>query len=315
VLPEEMKELRVLTRAMIDELDRRGFGEVRTPALEYGRSMPGSQLGPAAAYRLLDEHGDDLVLRADMTIPIARIATTRYHGEPRPLRFCYLAHTWRKVKPRAGASREVLQIGAELISEDPQAAESEILETLAGVLDAAGLSDWRIALGDADIVPALLEESGLAAAQRDELLELLAAQDLAGFDRVASSCEHDLSRAIAAAKGRFPAQSQSARSSLEEFGESGSGMIGLIDSLPSALRDRLILDLGLSPRIAYYGGLVFEIYDPAVGRPVGGGGRYDRLLAEMGTNAVAVGFALDVEIIHAALAGEKRGEHGLGETR
>ena len=60
-------------------------------------------------------------------------------------------------------------------------------------------------------------------------------------------------------------------------------------------------------RTGYYTGAVFEVYDPAVGMPIGGGGRYDHLLGQFGRALPAVGFALEVERLHLALAGEERG--------
>jgi ATP phosphoribosyltransferase regulatory subunit len=73
---------------------------------------------------------------------------------------------------------------------------------------------------------------------------------------------------------------------------------------------RVIFDLGLVRSIGYYTGAVFEVYDPALGAPIGGGGRYDDLLGRYGRSLPAVGFALGVERLHIALAGEERGEPG-----
>jgi ATP phosphoribosyltransferase regulatory subunit len=77
--------------------------------------------------------------------------------------------------------------------------------------------------------------------------------------------------------------------------------------LDQSVADRVIFDLGLSLRsIGYYTGAIFEVYDPAVGMPIGGGGRYDELLGRFGASQPAVGFALAVDRLHAALAGEER---------
>jgi ATP phosphoribosyltransferase regulatory subunit HisZ len=70
---------------------------------------------------------------------------------------------------------------------------------------------------------------------------------------------------------------------------------------------RVIFDLGLVRSIGYYTGAVFEVYDPALGAPIGGGGRYDDLLGRFGRPLPAVGFALGVDRLHIALMGEERG--------
>ena len=73
----------------------------------------------------------------------------------------------------------------------------------------------------------------------------------------------------------------------------------------------MIFDLGLVRNIGYYTGAVFEVYDPALGAPLGGGGRYDDLLGRFGRGLPAVGFALGVDRLHIALAGEERGTGAL----
>ena len=78
------------------------------------------------------------------------------------------------------------------------------------------------------------------------------------------------------------------------------------DLLDPAVGERIIFDLGLSRGLGYYTGAVFEVYDPALGAPLGGGGRYDDLLARFGRPLPAVGFALNVERLHLALTGEER---------
>ena len=79
---------------------------------------------------------------------------------------------------------------------------------------------------------------------------------------------------------------------------------------PPEVAERVIFDLGLSRGLGYYTGAVFEVYDPALGAPLGGGGRYDDLLGRFGRPLPAVGFALNVERLHIALAGEE----GSGEV-
>jgi ATP phosphoribosyltransferase regulatory subunit HisZ len=69
--------------------------------------------------------------------------------------------------------------------------------------------------------------------------------------------------------------------------------------------DRVIFDLGLVRALGYYTGAVFEVYDPAVGFTLGGGGRYDDLLGRFGRPLPACGMALDVQRVHMAQAAEE----------
>ena len=108
VLPDEMRELRAITEGIRGVFGARGYGEVATPALEYEEMLVrGDAAAADPAYKLFDERGDVLVLRSDMTIPIARVVATRYPSAEPPLRFCYFAHAYRSVQtaPR-GAARD-----------------------------------------------------------------------------------------------------------------------------------------------------------------------------------------------------------------
>ncbi|MGE5407695.1 MAG: ATP phosphoribosyltransferase regulatory subunit, partial [Syntrophothermus sp.] len=116
ILPDEMRELRRLNRSLVEVFEERGYGEVATPAIEYDEVLSrGGGRGAASAYRFFDESGDLLALRSDMTIPIARLVSTRYAAAEPPLRFCYLASTYRAVQPQRGQMREFVQAGVELV--------------------------------------------------------------------------------------------------------------------------------------------------------------------------------------------------------
>lgn len=312
VLADEMRELRAMTDRIRDVFDAAGFGEVHTPALEYERTFTRVTFdGAAPAYRVFDEHGSVLVLRPDMTIPIARLVATRYaHARP-PLRFGYLAHVYRGVRPQRGHTREFLQAGVELIGVSGAPGTAQVLSVLCAALDAAGLNDYRIGLGDASLYPSLLTALGVVPARRDLILTALAAGDFVGVD-------HEVRRlALADADAELLLRVARTRGGPEILQDDSSalhaalaGMRAIHALLPDEIAARIIFDLGLVRSIGYYTGAVFQVYDPAYGVPLGGGGRYDELLGLFGRPLPAVGFALNVERLHIALTGEERGRAG-----
>ena len=163
VLPDEMRELRAITEAIRGVFEARGYGEIATPALEYEATL--TQGDPAAAdpaYKLFDEHGNVLILRSDMTIPIARVVASRYPAAEPPLRFCYFAHAYRSVRPQRGQAREMLQAGIELVGSSGPDGTAEALTVLCASLAAAGLENYRIGLGDASLYPRLLDRLAVA---------------------------------------------------------------------------------------------------------------------------------------------------------
>ena len=184
VLPDEMRELRAITEKVRAVFDARGYGEVATPALEYESTLArGDAAAAEPAYRLFDEQGNVLVLRSDMTIPIARVVATRYASSAPPLRFCYFAHAYRRVRPSRGQAREMLQAGIELVGAPGPEGTVEALELLCEVLDAVGLDGYRVGLGDASLYPALLDAVGVPEGARAALLHELVTRDFVGLER------------------------------------------------------------------------------------------------------------------------------------
>ena len=310
VLPDEMRELRAITETVRAVFDARGYGEVATPALEYETTLArGDAAAAEPAYRLFDEQGNVLVLRSDMTIPIARVVATRYASSSPPLRFCYFAHAYRSVRPSRGQAREMLQAGIELVGAPGPEGTIEALELLCEVLDAVGLDGYRIGLGDASLYPALLDAVGVPDAARGPLLHELVTRDFVGLEREIESLR--LGPAESEALLRTPQLRGDA--SVLDVGGPAAEVVGRLRTLHEGLTpragERVIFDLGLSRSLGYYTGAIYEVYDGAVGVPLGGGGRYDDLLARFGRELPACGWALNVERLHIALVGEgERGE-------
>ncbi len=133
VLPDEMRELRRLHLALIDVFERYGYGEVRTPTIEYDEVLArGDGRAAGSAYRFFDEQGDLLALRSDMTIPIARMVASGHSGGEPPHRLCYLAPAYRAVRPQRGQMREFTQGGVELIGAAAPEGTAEVVEVLGG---------------------------------------------------------------------------------------------------------------------------------------------------------------------------------------
>ncbi len=308
VLPDEMRELRAMTERVRRVFEDAGYGEIYTPALEYETTFErAAAAATKPAYRTFDEQGNVLVLRSDMTVPIARVVATRYaHAQP-PLRFCYFAHAYRGVRPQRGQSRELLQAGVELIGSPGPEGTAEVLTVLCGALDAAGLKTYSIGLGDASLYPTLLSAVGVDEARIELILEALVRGDFVGVQREIETVRVEDARAELLLRVAHTRGGPEVLEDLEpELHDAVAGMRAVHALLDGAVARRIIFDLGLVRSLGYYTGAVFQVYDPAYGVPIGSGGRYDELLASFGKPSPAVGFALNVERLHIALTGEER---------
>jgi ATP phosphoribosyltransferase regulatory subunit len=313
VLPDETREVRAITDALRGVFERHGYGEVYTPALEYESVLARADMAEAQpAYRVFDESGAALVLRSDMTVPIARVVATRYPTAEPPLRFCYLAHCYRGVRPQRGQPRELLQAGIELIGAPAPQGTAEALGVLCAALDTVGLEGYRIGLGDASLFPSLMAGLGVPEDARPRLLTALANRDFVGLEEELAGLglaaqDRDLLLDVPQRRGGPDVLA----ASTGVVADAAANMRQVYELLDAQVAERVIFDLGLVRSIGYYTGAVFEVYDPALGAPIGGGGRYDELLGRFGRSLPAVGFALGVDRLHIALMGEERGTGAL----
>jgi ATP phosphoribosyltransferase regulatory subunit len=320
VLPDEMRELRRLNRSMIEVFEARGYGEVATPTIEYDEVLSrGDGRTAASAYRFFDESGDLLALRSDMTVPIARLVSSRYADAEQPLRLCYLASAYRAVRPQRGQMREFVQAGVELIGAPAPDGTAEVVEVLEATLDAAGLNRAVIGLGDSDLYRQLLTEFGLEGEVRDSLLARLAKHDLVGLETELSEVDgisdeqcatcvtlsqlRGGSEVLERARGLGGAAVERATARLQETYEALERR---------GVAERVQIDLGLLRDLGYYSGAILEVYDPALGYVLGGGGRYDGLMKRFGVDMPAAGFALYLERVHVAQMEEESRRRGDG---
>jgi ATP phosphoribosyltransferase regulatory subunit len=147
-----------------------------------------------------------------------------------------------------------------------------------------------------------MEEAGVPEGEREALLQALARRDLVelGTRVEALGLGTEATDLLVSVPQR--------RGGLEVLEDFAPKLRRVVESLEPAVAARVIVDLGLVRQLGYYTGAVFEVYDPALGSPIGRGGRYDDLLGRFGRPLPAVGFAIGVDRLHIALAGEERGE-------
>jgi ATP phosphoribosyltransferase regulatory subunit HisZ len=247
-----------------------------------------------------------------MTVPIARLVATRLRGATPPFRLSYIGNAYRAIRPQRGQMREFSQAGVELIGVDAPDGTAEMIEVLATSLDAAGLTRAVIGLGDADLYRQLLAEHGVAGERRESILRALARHDLVGLE--AEVDELDLGSGEREAMLRLPAL-RGGPEVLDRARELGGTAVNrAIQRLATThealagrgVAERVRLDLGLLRDLGYYTGAIVEVYDPAVGHILGGGGRYDELMRRFGWALPAAGFALYLERVHIAQAEEER---------
>jgi ATP phosphoribosyltransferase regulatory subunit len=309
-----MRELRTIETGLVEAFASFGFGEVRTPTIEYDSVLAGAAgRGVPSAYRFFDERGQLLALRSDMTLPVARMVANRFTDLEPPFRLCYVGSAYRGVRPQRGQMREFRQAGVELLGVPAPEGTAEIVEVLEAALDAVGLPRTVVGLGDADVYRNLLDAYGVPAERGEAILDRLAFRDFVGLE-IELGETPGLDEGACEALLKLPRIRGGADQLAEARELGGEATMRATERLAQTfaaieargVAERVRVDLGLLRDIGYYTGAILEVYDPALGHVLGGGGRYDELMAQFGRPMPAVGFGLYVERLHIAQAEEER---------
>ena len=239
------------------------------------------------------------------------------------MRLYYSGEVVRYEPPKAGRQSELHQMGLEHLGGDARAADAEVLAIAAECLDRLGARGFVLALGHVGVFGGLVEGAGLDAERLEALRERVESKDPAGVREalegagVPAATTAALERLTAMAGG-LEVLDEAARAFA--FCAPAAAAVAELRAVASALRaaglaDRLAVDLGEVRGLDYYTGLVFRVFAPGLGFEVGGGGRYDTLLARFGRPLPAVGFMLGLDRV--ALLLERQGGcvEGAGRAR
>ena len=319
-LPTEAAEKRVIETKLARLFASWGYDEVVTPTIEYLETLDkGSShnLEPHL-YKLISKDNRMMALRHEMTTPIARLMGSRLQERELPLRCSYISSVFRYEQTQTGRQCEFYQAGVELMGSGSAAADAEVIALAVRSLLSAGLTDFKLCLGQVEFLSGVMEQYQLAESECEALKEAMEKHNLVLLEQLVDglNVNDSAKKALKSlpllnggqemlAKAREMALNARSRRALDNLTE----IYHLLETYQVA--DYVQFDLGIIRDFSYYTGMVFEAYAPELGFPVCGGGRYDNLLADFGNPCPATGFALGIERVLLAL--ERRGG-GLPET-
>lgn len=309
VLPAEAAALHALEELLRARFAAYGYGEVRTPALEFLETLELADDDMVeGGYRVFDEQGRELMLRTDLTVPCARLAATRFRERPLPLRFSYVASAFRSPSASRAQDGEFAQAGVELIGASGPEADAEVVALLCDVLAATGLPEFTVSLGTVAFHTAMVASLRLSPDQEQAVLDALAARDYPLFESIVGNADVDEASRRALQKALDLGGGGEAVHQARKLAGS-AGMEDAIDHLVQVrdivedygFRDLVRIDFGLHPGLSYYTGVIVEAYASGTGLPVAQGGRYDNLLASFEWPVPAVGFAIAIDRLGMAM--------------
>ena len=284
---------------------RNGFEEYDGPIFEYLKMFQlksGDEIAEQL-FSLKDRGGRDLALRPEITPTLARMVNQQINSLPKPIKWFSVPRLCRAERPQRGRLREFFQWNIDIIGEDNVLADAETIFCALDYLQEVGLTpnDIVVKISSRKMLAAILQTIGIAANKLEDLYALLdkrsrlpqEAFEKMLTEQVANENKRKKILELMAVEsikqiGDCLKLSETAEESVDEL----KRLFELLDVM--GIADFCVFDIGVVRGLAYYTGIVYEIYDKASQlRAIGGGGRYDDLLKQFGGPAIpATGFGI-----------------------
>jgi histidyl-tRNA synthetase len=307
-----------------------------------GKFLPDTDRPNAGVFALQDDDEQWIALRYDHTAPLARYVAENWERIPKPFRRYSAGPVWRNEKPGPFRFREFIQCDADSVGVAGPAADAEMIAIAAGAMEAAGAAkgEYVIRVNSRQLLDGIMETAGVSdPAQRGTVLRALDKFDKFGVEGVtlllgkgrkdesgdftqgAGLAANQIDTLLEFTTARSVTRAETVRKLANSAGMTRAGMdgvrdLGEIDAILNALGigdDAVAFDPGIVRGLEYYTGPVFEAellreFHDADGNPVrfgsvGGGGRYDGLVARFrGEPVPATGFSVGVSRLAVAMA-------------
>ena len=289
ILPKEALARERISATVRDCFAEHGYLPVETPLLEDRAALERGGRIKNTPFQLFDADGNLLMLRPDLTLPVARLVAGHVRAEELPARFRYNAPVVREQQSLRGQPRQFTQLGVELVGTDGAAAEVEVVRLLAEALATLDVPAWRLVFGSVtplvDATPALKPSAARA---------LHAVPRMHGGVEVVDAIDALLAEADVPPAERGCAELKALVAELSDLFSDG----------------RASFDFSIINSFDYYTGIIFKGYAEGIAASLASGGRYDAVLANLGRPGLAAcGFALSLERLQEVLG--EQGESGV----
>lgn len=298
VLPSEARKIEELRRAMLDNFRLYGYELVMPPMLEYLESLltGAGQDMDLRIFKLVDQlSGRTMGVRADMTTQVARI-DAHLLNRSSVTRLCYAGSVLHTRPSGLHATREPLQIGAEIYGHAGLEADAEIQELALASLALAGISQVRLDLCHVGVLRAIIADNVMARGCEADLFSLLEAKDIPGLRVITQDFEPVIREALLALPNLYGDATTIPRA--RQVLSKVPGIAKALDELELLIKQAgtasVTVDLADLRGYHYHSGVMFAAYVPGLPNAVARGGRYDHVGEAFGRARPATGFSMDL---------------------
>ena len=298
-LQEDTYVQRKVMTDLLDAFASWGYHEIKTPMLEKWDIVKKKNFDETGFFTLTDKTGDLLVLRPEITAPVARAVATHFRDHVAyPLRLAYAGEVFSQKSLKSGKRRQYAQVGIELVGSDSVASDCEVLLMALESMKENKIRGCSLGIGHMDITVGLLEELVDDNDVRDIVKDLMIKKDIVSLEKLLPESVRDKILTLASRNGGMDyiqrIKSYSERPSFRKAVARLEAICEVMKEL--GYQDDIFFDFSILGDFDYYTGLVFEGYAEGVGISIVSGGRYDNLIQEYFEPKPAVGFAITVDL-------------------
>jgi ATP phosphoribosyltransferase regulatory subunit len=308
-LPEECYNKRQIEAKLRRVFCLSGYDEIDTSIFEYLDMFSGNAaIEQEQMYKFFEPGSRIMVLRPDLTMPIARIAATKLKASPLPLRLSYISSVYRYEDQQSSKQREIAQAGVELLGSNSPEADAEVIALAVESLSALGLSEFQIDIGQVEFFKGLVEEAGLDGAEAENLRHLIDQKNVLELELFLKrlSISNEIKNILLQLPMFFDNGDLLNTTLKLTKNERCSRALENIAQVYRILKNYgvskyIAIDLGMVQSLDYYTGIIFRGITKELSHPICAGGRYNSLAAEFGADMPATGFAMRIKPILVAL--------------
>lgn len=314
IYDSEYKRKRKVMSELHHVLELYSYQDIQTPTFEYfdifskeKGSAPSNEM-----FKFFDRDNNTLVLRPDITPSIARCVAKYYETEDLPIRLCYEGNTFTNKISHQGKLCEVTQVGGELVNDDSSAADAEILATVVDCIQASGLEEFQVEVGEVDFFKGVIEEAGLSMEEESHIRAYIQNKNFFGLQEYVKQLDisEHLKQVLVSFEHLFGGVDMLEQAQKLVQNRRSLEALDRLQKVYQALafyhcEEHISFDLSMLSDFKYYTGILFKGYTYGTGAAIVRGGRYNALLRQYGKEAPAIGFAFVIDELMNAISRQK----------
>lgn len=302
----ECRRKKIIINGLEKTFESFGYDEVITPTVEYYKtfSIDDKCMDEEKIYKFFESSGRILALRPDMTLPIARVVSTKMKEVETPIRLRYTSNIFRVNRKFGGKKNEYTDLGVELIGVPELDGDIEALTMALEGFKKLNISNFKLEIGNIKFFNEIFNKSKIKEDEKEKLAELIEEKSLIELEKFLNSLEIEESKRKFLKRLPWLFGNEDILNNDIEFKDDKDVMDAIIylKKINKILKElgyeeNITFDLGMVPGVNYYTGIIFKGYIEGARAPVLSGGRYDNLIKSFGRDLPAVGFSIDVDLI------------------